>query len=221
MSQLGWQLRVRHIIGAIAVHKHHLAKISSNRHLCVAIRSPSLSWPCLHPNTWGFLWWDSDIVCWGSNGSRRGHSRSRQCVFATASAPVYWAWSPYEEDTGVVLCHARGKCILTPMLGRHGDAHSQLQTAVEAGRMPGLFPEHCSVVTVHVLLRDTGQIVQDSQGTRACSRCELQRQCKQAFCLLYDWVPVHNGVVEHSTQTQGLIMGTGKHTRSLLPRLLS
>lgn len=47
MSQLGWQLRARHIIGATVVHKHHLAKIGSNRHLCVAIHSPSLSWPCL------------------------------------------------------------------------------------------------------------------------------------------------------------------------------
>lgn len=221
MSQLGWQLRARHIMGATVVHKHHLAKISSNRHLCVAMRSPSLSWPCLFPNMWGFLWWDSDSVCWGSNGSRCSHSRSRQHVFATASALVYLASSPYEEDAGVVLCHAWGKCLLTPMLGKRRDAHPQLQTAVETVRMPGLFPEHCSVVMVHVLLRDTGQIVQGNQGTRACSRYELQRQCKQAFCLLYNRVPIHNGVFEHSTQTQGLIMSAGKHTRSLLPRLLS
>lgn len=123
------------------MHKHHLAKVSSNRNLCVAIHLPSLSWPCLQPSIWGFLWWDSDIMTWRGNGSRCGHSRSRQCIFTTAPALIYWAWSPYEKDAGVDLCWARGKCLLTPMQGQQGDAHPQLQTAVETDRMPGLFPE--------------------------------------------------------------------------------
>jgi len=81
----------------------------------------------------------------------------------------------------VVLCCAWGKHILTPMLRRRGHAHPRLHTAVETDRIPGLFPEHCSVVTVHVLLRDTGPITQGTQGTRACSRCELKDSVNRLF----------------------------------------
>lgn len=54
---------------------------------------------------------------WGKNGSRHGQSRSKQCVFVAASELLYLAWSLYEEDAGVVTCHAWGKCILTSVLG--------------------------------------------------------------------------------------------------------
>lgn len=155
-------------------------------------------------------------MCWGSNGSR-----SRWCVFATkAFVHIHWYWSPFEEEASMVLCSAWGKCMLTLVLWRCRDAQPQLQTAVETGKIPGLIPEFCCVVMVHMLPRDSSQIIQISQGTGGLL-CEQAAECKQAFCILSGRFSVHEGMFKYCTQIQGLIVVAGMHTRSLLPRLLS